>query len=83
MCLDFLPESIAQADDVAVRLDIVQVFVGGPAAPNPEPVEEMESTVIPQLVTAGVGFPTEVDCARKDSFKAIDESPIMRAVFWL
>lgn len=80
MCLDFLPESLAQADDVAIRFDIVQVFVCRTAAPDPEPVEEMEPPVIPELLVASVSFSTEVDCAREDSFKAVDESPIMWAI---
>src|SRR5262245_31347004 len=82
MCLDLLPESIAQADDVAIRLDVVQIFITTASAPDPEPVKEMEPPIIPKLLAPRAGFASEIHRARKDPLESVDQSPIMGTVFW-
>jgi hypothetical protein len=49
----FLPECLAEADDVPVRLGFHQILFRGSAAPDPKTIEEVETLAVPNAVLAG------------------------------
>jgi hypothetical protein len=75
-----LPECLAQADDVPVRLRFHQILVRRPTAPDPKTIEEVETMATPDAVLAGGSVGSEIDCAGEDAPEALNKPAVMRTV---